>query len=154
MTIEERLWQHIEPEPNSGCWLWMASGTLLGYGQITIEGKRYLAHRLMYELTHREKLHTRGLDHLCRVPSCVNPKHLEPVTQRENVLRGYGLTSQNAKKTMCLRGHPFTEQNTYLQRGVYGPLRVCRTCHREKVARQRYARRMKDTAHARRSDSI
>lgn len=67
------------------------------------------------------------LDHLCRNRWCVNPSHLQPVTNKENVLRGTGLSSVNAKKTHCIRGHAFDDRNT--GRDVRGDRR-CRECAR------------------------
>lgn len=63
------------------------------------------------------------LDHLCRVRSCVNPAHLEAVTQRVNTLRG-----GNAAKTHCKHGHPFDDRNT--MRHSNPRHRRCRECNR------------------------
>jgi hypothetical protein len=65
------------------------------------------------------------IDHLCRNRGCINPTHMEPVTNAENVLRGEGPTAVNARKTHCKRGHPFDDVNTY----VYAKGRACRMCH-------------------------
>jgi hypothetical protein len=46
------------------------------------------AHRLSYEHWVGPVSEGLELDHLCRVRSCVNPKHLEPVTRRINQVRG------------------------------------------------------------------
>ncbi len=62
------------------------------------------------------------LDHLCRVRNCVNPAHLEPVTHRENTLRGDGVTAINARKTSCHRGHPFAGENLYVLRKAIADL--------------------------------
>lgn len=67
----------------SGCWLWIGH-IENGYGRI---GKR-LAYRVTYERVHGPVPKGLELDHICRVRSCVNPDHLEPVTKVENILRG------------------------------------------------------------------
>lgn len=76
-------------EQGEGCWLWLGSLTDKGYGRFYMGGKRYLAHRYSYE--HFVGPIPEGLepDHLCRVPACVNPAHLEPVTRSENTRRGW-----------------------------------------------------------------
>jgi hypothetical protein len=87
---EERFYDSIEPEPNSGCWLFALGGPR-GYGYLSVGGRggrRVLAHRFSYELHVGPVPEGLVLDHLCRVRRCVNPRHLEPVTQRENVFRG------------------------------------------------------------------
>jgi hypothetical protein len=97
-----------------------------GYGYFRDGGTTRLAHRAAYESV--KGLIPEGLviDHLCRIPACVNPDHLEAVTVRENILRGVGITAQNVKKTSCPQGHPYDRENTY----VRGRRRTCRTCHR------------------------
>jgi hypothetical protein len=98
----------------TGCWIWFGHIDQDGYGRA---GSR-LAHRWVYELV-------RG-----PVPESL----LEPVTQRENVLRGEGTGARNARKTTCPAGHPYDEENTY-DRG-YG--RICRACGREHSRRYRH----------------
>lgn len=60
----------------------------MGYGQLRVDGKPQYVHRLVYEALRGEIPKGLHLDHLCRTPACVNPWHLEPVTQQENVRRG------------------------------------------------------------------
>ena len=104
-----RLFAKIKRDIKTGCWNWTAS-TRQGYGQIwtpSRPGPRRIlqAHRAMYELANGPIPDGLDLDHLCRNTLCVNPEHLEPVTRRENVLRGEGLSAQNARKTRCALGH-------------------------------------------------
>lgn len=89
--------------PN-GCWEWMGSKTDLGYGRVRTRraGPNESPHRIMYEMQKDEIPAGYVIDHLCRNPSCVNPKHLEPVTQRENLMRGQETRAGiNAAKTQC-----------------------------------------------------
>lgn len=70
------------------CQVWQRSLTRHGYGRVTVNRKVVLAHRAFYEQAHGAIPSGLDLDHLCRVPACVNPAHLEPVTHVENVRRG------------------------------------------------------------------
>lgn len=125
MTEIERFNQYVMPEPLSGCWLWTACEDEKGYGQFTKDGRKQCgAHRFSYIYYRGEIPPGMTLDHLCRVRCCVNPDHLEVVTRGENVLRGIGITAQNAKKTHCNKGHQFDEKNTYLFQGK----RLCKRC--------------------------
>lgn len=114
----------ISPEPNTGCWLWLGCVDRSGYGQVKYKGKTTEAHRAVYELLGGE-VAAEDLDHTCRVRSCVNPLHLEPVSHRENMRRGSGFAGQNARKTHCVRGHEFTTANT---RPHGDGNRACRQC--------------------------
>lgn len=106
------------------CWLWTGAKSG-GYGHIWLTGIGHrMAHRVNYEYHVGPIPEGLDLDHLCRVRACVNPSHLEPVTHQENVLRGEAPTAVNAAKVECVRGHAFTERNTYMSNGS----RVCRTC--------------------------
>lgn len=68
------------------CWLWQGTVNTWGYGKLSIlpRGTTIKVHRLSY-------IHHKGpipnelvIDHLCRIPNCVNPDHLEAVTAEEN----------------------------------------------------------------------
>ncbi|MFZ2886530.1 MAG: HNH endonuclease signature motif containing protein [Minisyncoccia bacterium] len=108
------------------CWLWTGAKRS-GYGRVAIKRKVYQAHRIAYEKEHGPIPKGLTLDHLCRVPSCVNPDHLEAVTRGENVLRGIGIAAMNARKTHCKRGHELAGENLKIQ---VGGGRTCRICFR------------------------
>jgi Holliday junction resolvase len=72
----------------NGCWIWLKATQKHGYGITGRKGRSCLAHRAYYEMFHGQIPDDRVLDHLCRVPACVNPDHLEPVTIAENSHRG------------------------------------------------------------------
>ena len=121
------------------CWLWTGTTDIGGYGRIWIPELHATqpAHRVVYEYLVGPVPTDLVLDHLCRVRHCVRPDHLEPVTQRENILRG-DLPDLNKAKgaavTHCKRGHEYTAENTYIHHGR----RTCRTCGRAGNKRPRY----------------
>jgi hypothetical protein len=126
----ERFNSFVKEDPN-GCWLWTGGKTTKGYGCIRrADGREALAHRMAYELFVGPIPAGLIIDHLCRLPSCVNPSHLEPVTNAENLRRG-DLSRNNgaALRTHCKRGHPFDEANTY--RDKFGR-RGCIACRRRR----------------------
>lgn len=126
----QRFFAKVQQAAN-GCWTWTA-GLDNGYGRFR-SGKRLVkAHR--YSYTHLVGAVPNGLqlDHLCRNRACVRPDHLEPVTSRENILRGDAPAITRARhsgKTECLRGHPYDELNTYARPDGH---RACRTCARDR----------------------
>lgn len=95
-----------------GCWEWVGAKSInrngMAYGNLVVSGRARRAHRWMYESVYGSIPQGLVLDHLCRNTICVNPAHLEAVTNKENLLRGVGAPAQNARKSRCKRGHEFT----------------------------------------------
>lgn len=90
------------------CIEWPGCKSNKGYGFIYANRKeRKMAHRVIYEGLYGKIKDGLVIDHLCRNKLCINPNHLEAVTNKENVLRGVGITAINARKTVCQRGHKF-----------------------------------------------
>lgn len=114
----------------SGCWLWRGNLGASGYGRFKFVGGEAKAHRVSYELSVGPIPEGLVLDHLCRNTWCVNPRHLEPVTNRENTLRGIGAPAVNARKTHCNEGHPLSGDNLRIYVDSYGEHRRCLKCKR------------------------
>lgn len=108
------------------CWAWPRTITGKGYGQISVNGKRVPAHRFFYEAYFGPVPSEFVLDHLCENKACVSPFHLQPTTNRENVLRGTGPTAINARKLICSQGHPLFGDNLYIYPNGRRSCRICR----------------------------
>ena len=134
------FWKLVEKAAPESCWRWLGRRQPNGYAKF----KDLYAHRVAYELVCGPIPEGMQLDHLCRKRDCVNPGHLEPVTQRENILRGIGIPAVNAKKTFCVHGHPYTPENTFYWRGknrrFWG--RHCRICYNITEASRRLKLRL------------
>ena len=126
MTVEERFEDKVMRDGFTGCWHWIG-GRRGNYGEFWFNRKNVLPHRWSYEYFVGLIPEGLELDHLCRNTSCVNPRHLEPVTRQENVRRSNSFTGKNYRKTACLRGHEFTEKNTYIPSKGHRR-RICRVC--------------------------
>lgn len=144
----ERFMAKVQPEPMSGCWLWLASYRHLDYGQFAVNRKSQLAHRVSYEHFVGPIPAGTELDHKCRTPSCVNPEHLEPVTHAENVRRGES-GRNNSRKTRCIHGHEYTPENTEIQTSGHRACRICRRDIARESARRQRARKRASEANRR-----
>jgi hypothetical protein len=133
-VYEHRLLRRAEVDEN-GCWRWQGPLNPAGYGStIRAWRKGWLPHRLAFTVMVEPIDGDNQIDHLCRVRNCINPAHLEQVTQAENLRR------QGAAVTHCPLKHEYTAANTY--HGKKG-LRVCRECAR---IRNRAASRARRTS--------
>jgi len=119
-----RFWSKVKKGAPDDCWIWQASGAR-GYGLFWNGTRQTAAHRFAYESVKGPIPPGLVLDHLCRNPPCVNPAHLEAVTDRVNLLRGDTIPARHAAKTHCPQGHPYSGENLYV-----GPTgrRGCRIC--------------------------
>jgi hypothetical protein len=129
VPLAERFWAKVRKTET--CWLWTANLNNSGYGLFWVAGvdDKVPAHRIAYELLIGPIPEGLTIDHLCRVRACVRPDHLEPVTHRENMLRG-----KHARKMHCPKGHPYDVRNTFITRRGH---RECRAC-KQKRERDRY----------------
>lgn len=104
------------------CWISGYAHNGVGYTCVATEGRRVLCHRFTYELFVGPIPDGLVLDHLCRVPRCCNPAHLEPVTNRENLRRGNSPQALATRTNECKFGHSLVD--AYESKGS----RYCRTC--------------------------
>ncbi len=123
----ERFMKKIRTDASTGCWIWIAGIKSEGYGGFEKERAHVVAYKLFKGQIHPGLV----IDHLCRNHSCVNPQHLEAVTQQVNVLRGEGIAAKRARQTHCVNGHEFSSDNLYIYRGY----RFCRICRKAKSLR-------------------
>ena len=120
----ERFLSKIKISKN-GCWEWTDVLLKNGYGKFRLGLKKVAPHRFIYEYYHGQICPDLVLDHLCRNPSCVNVNHLEQVTMKVNVHRGFSIWGINSRKIKCIHGHLFDKKNTYL---TFDNKRKCKIC--------------------------
>lgn len=119
MDFLDKYQSIVYPDPNSGCWLCVSSNNQYGYARVKVGGRMIGAHRISYEMSRGAIKAEMEIDHLCRTTCCVNPDHLEMVTQAENKRR------QSNAMIYCRHGHLRAGENLYLHpRGS----RQCREC--------------------------
>ena len=130
--LPARFTAKINLSSETDCWIWVGSRNQHGYGQFKVgsrtDGTRrsVRAHRFAYEVLVGRIPEGLTIDHLCRVTSCVNPAHMEPVTARENILRSpVAWPKLQLAKTHCPQGHPYAGDNLYVNPAGK---RVCRAC--------------------------
>ena len=137
VPIEEQFWSKVNR--TESCWNWTGEIQHDGYGKIRFNGRHIGAHRACLLLLGTSIPQGLTIDHLCRNRRCVNPKHLEVVTLRENLLRGNNICMRHATRTHCKRGHPLSGLNLRMQ----GKYRVCRSCQVAYYAVSNASRRAK-----------
>lgn len=125
VTIEDRGYK-------TACWVSDRGAGSNGHTRLLVDGHQVYTHRLAYTVYVGDIPAGLVLDHLCKVPACCNPAHLEPVTSRTNTMRGNTIPAMHARATHCPKGHEYTEENTY-RRPDGRPWRACRTCRKRGV---------------------
>lgn len=125
-----RFWGYVDKRGPDDCWLWTGYKSPKGYGYFSRLGKNHRAHRVAVILAGREIPADMVCDHLCRNRDCVNPAHIEIVTNRQNVLRGVsgveGRKLYRDKEKYCVRGHERTPENTIFRNNGYRHCKLCK----------------------------
>ena len=119
-------------KPVGDCWMWTGHTNSRGYGGFWNGESTIKAHRFSWVFLMGPIPKKLVIDHLCRKRSCVNPGHMEIVTNKENILRGVSPSAKHARKTYCYRGHPLSGENLnlcLLRNGT--KKRECISCRRE-----------------------
>lgn len=137
----DSLFEFMEPEPNSACWLWLGFTDDLGYGRL----RTTTAHRAAYRLLIAPIPKGLHVLHRCDTRCCINPAHLFLGTHQDN-MRDMAEKGRASKRTgwnsyhfelraapACKRGHKFNTENSYWFQGR----RRCKECRRESVRRWR-----------------
>jgi len=130
--ILKRFWDKVET--TNSCWNWKGCLNNAGYGMFRVNGKNYSPHRFSFETFIHKIPENMIIDHLCKNRSCVNPAHLDFVTNQENIRRGKNYQS---KQTHCKRGHEFNAINSRLS--IDGK-RVCKICRNDNQNKKRKLR--------------
>lgn len=134
LPLSDRVQGRYRVDEDSGCWVWTDAVNDRGYGQLGYRGKIVYAHRVSYEAAKGPIPAAMDLDHLCRVPRCINPDHLEAVNHAENIRRGVSPVAENARKTHCVHGHLLSGDNIRWRKHGW---RNCKTCDRQRSKERR-----------------
>lgn len=132
LPLAVRFWNKVETK--EGCWRWLGGLDAHGYAQIgggPPDHRMLKGHRVAYELVRGAIPSGLVIDHLCRNKACVNPWHMEPVSNAENVRRAAAWV---VLKTRCKHGHAYDDKNTYRMPSGW---RDCKQCVRERGVKYR-----------------
>jgi hypothetical protein len=138
----ERFWEKVDKTPGYGpwgdCWEWTASCRPI-YGVFHYEGSDQSAHRVSWQLAYGVIPDNLWVLHRCDNPLCIRPNHLFLGTHADNMQdrqnKGRTISPcaiRNSQKTHCPKGHPYSDENTFL----YRKNRRCRLCRRQGSRKQ------------------
>ena len=133
MTDKEIFWNSVNK--TNSCWLWTGPISTNGYGLFCFNSKITRAHRFSFTISKGEIPKDKIICHKCDIPLCVNPDHLWLGTHADNTadkMKKGRFVNSNMQKQFCCRGHEFTQENTYINKGK----RFCWTCKRKAKIRE------------------
>lgn len=112
----------------TGCWLWIGYVNKDGYARADAQN----AHRVFYEHHIGPVPAGYDVDHLCKRRNCVNPEHLEAVSERENLRRTRPVIKLSGREfDICRKGHLIRGANIQIQRRKGREYKRCYLCYRE-----------------------
>lgn len=129
LNTPEKVWSRVDIGSGDDCWLWTGIRDRQGYGLVGFRNRFTRVHRFAYEQMVGPIPDGLVIDHLCGVTSCVNPRHLEPVTSAENTRR---YMEAEGRRDRCKAGH---EPDFLTVNRPGQPYRRCRACQAEASAR-------------------
>jgi hypothetical protein len=130
-TTSARFWAKVAIAGPDDCWLWTGSRNGDGYGHFRLDGWVQKAHRVSYAMVNGAIPDGFTIDHLCRNVACVNPAHLEAVTNWENIQRGSGVNGRAYQRPdRCRRGHLYAEHGRLRTEGNAMRCMECQRLHR------------------------
>ena len=132
LSNEQRFWPKVDKNGLNGCWVWVGLLNAYGYGEFNVNRRHLGAHRFSYTTIKGPIPEGLELDHLCRVPRCVNPDHLEAVTHQVNNMRGFSPSALAARKTHCPQGHPYDLFNTVYEKSGFRRCHICKKANQRK----------------------
>ena len=97
-NIPTDVFKYIKLGEPDECWLWIGGCNSKGIPYFTLSGKKVIAYRLVYKLTHPDWDIDNSREVLCHQckdkegrhvdnPLCCNPNHVIPGTHEENMLQ-------------------------------------------------------------------
>ncbi len=138
LSIADRI------DAQGDCWEWTGCLDRAGYGKVSVVGKNWRVHRLVWTVLVGTIADGLVVDHQCRNHACCNPDHLRTVSSRVNTLENSaGISAKNAGKVRCRQGHPLVGDNVYVYPAGNRECLACRSLYYE-ANKERIATRSQD----------
>lgn len=103
-NLREWVLEQVEPEPNSGCYLWTRTVNSVRRPVVSVGGKHRLVARFLMNAPPGSVVR-----HTCDNEACVNPDHLIVGTQKENIADCIARGRKTAPPRMPRGVHPNTK---------------------------------------------
>jgi len=127
-VVIRRFWAKVKVAGPNDHWLWLGASRPDEYGVMAIGGKSLKVHRVAWVIENKRDIQEGFIvDHTCNIKFCVNPKHLEEVTQTVNVDRYHEFINPTSH---CRYGHG-------IEIGV--PCKICNANRQRKWRAERYS---------------